>query len=88
MLRGTGNHGNHEVLLKLMGKYLGTLFKNLENSHACNESVLSVLKEKRRHEPLGEFWMEPDDDSLYRRTVLSKLPEMLKWAVPKTKRTL
>ena len=66
MLRRTGNHGNHEVLSELLGKYLGTLFKDLKNSHVCNESVLHGLKERERQrwEFLGEFWMEPDDGSL------------------------
>ena len=45
---GAGNHGNHEVLLKLLGKYLGTLFKNLKNSSAYNQSVLCGPKEKER----------------------------------------
>lgn len=48
MLRRTGNHGNHEVLSELLGKYLGTLFKDLKNSHVCNESVLHGLKERER----------------------------------------
>lgn len=55
---------------------MGTLLKNLKNSHTCNESVLSVLKETKRQETMDELWMEPDDGSLHGRTVLSKLPEL------------
>ena len=65
MLWKTGNHGNQEVLSKFLGKYLGTLFKNLKNSHVCDENVLHDLKEKERQEFLGEFRMEPDDGCLY-----------------------
>jgi len=43
----------------------GTLFKNLKNSHVCDENVLHNLKEKERQECLGESRVEPDDGCLY-----------------------
>lgn len=48
MLRGIGNCRNREILLELSRKYLGILFKNLNDFYVCNENVLCGLKEKER----------------------------------------